>query len=109
MVVYYQIAGKQVGSHILAMGVMGTLFGGIYLSTRGGGQKKQATPPIQASSKDEEKFIQYVCVHSTHMLFNVAVPMTRNDLQWLRWPSMACRLSTLSFESPTQQAACDRG
>jgi F-type H+-transporting ATPase subunit k len=42
------------------MGVMGTLFGGIYLSTRGGGQKKQATPPIQASSKDEEKFIQYV-------------------------------------------------
>ncbi|KAM0121456.1 hypothetical protein ACP6JC_001879 [Aspergillus fumigatus] len=60
MVVYYQIAGKQVGSHVLAMGVMGTLFGGIYLSTRGGGQKKQATPPIQASSKDEEKFIQYV-------------------------------------------------
>ncbi|GIK07847.1 hypothetical protein KXV22_005444 [Aspergillus fumigatus] len=58
MVVYYQIAGKQVGSHVLAMGVMGTLFGGIYLSTRGGGQKKQATPPIQASSKDEEKFIQ---------------------------------------------------
>ncbi|GIJ88356.1 hypothetical protein Asppvi_007276 [Aspergillus pseudoviridinutans] len=59
MVVYYQIAGKQVGSHVLAMGVMGTLFGGIYLSTRGGGQKKQGvTPPIQASSKDEEKFIQ---------------------------------------------------
>ncbi|KAF7122426.1 hypothetical protein CNMCM5793_000451 [Aspergillus hiratsukae] len=57
MVVYYQIAGKQVGSHVLAMGVMGTLFGGIFLSTRGGGQKKQATPPIQASSKDEEKFI----------------------------------------------------
>ncbi|EAW13389.1 ATP19 family protein [Aspergillus clavatus NRRL 1] len=59
MVAYYQIAGKQVGSHVLAMGVMGTLFGGIFLSTRGGGQKKQGTtPPIQASSSDEEKFIQ---------------------------------------------------
>ncbi|GFF33783.1 ATP synthase subunit K, mitochondrial [Aspergillus udagawae] len=58
MVAYYQIAGKQVGSHVLAMGVMGALFGGVFLSTRGGGQKKQATPPIQASSKDEEKFIQ---------------------------------------------------
>ncbi|KAL4889557.1 hypothetical protein BDV59DRAFT_186420 [Aspergillus ambiguus] len=58
MVVYYQIAGKKVGSHVLAMGVLGSLFGGVFLATRGGGQQKQAAPPIQASSKDEETFIQ---------------------------------------------------
>ncbi|CAK41881.1 uncharacterized protein An14g00820 [Aspergillus niger] len=58
MVVYYQIAGKQVGSHVLAMGVLGALFGGVGLATRGGSQPKPATPPIQASSKDEETFIQ---------------------------------------------------
>ncbi|KAA8650098.1 ATP19 family protein [Aspergillus tanneri] len=40
------------------MGVLGSLFGGVYLATRGGSDKKQATPPIQASSKDEETFIQ---------------------------------------------------
>ncbi|KAE8151826.1 hypothetical protein BDV25DRAFT_152193 [Aspergillus avenaceus] len=58
MVVYYQIAGKQVGSHFLAMGVLGSLFGGVFLATRGGSQPKPAAPPIQASSKDEETFIQ---------------------------------------------------
>lgn len=42
------------------MGVLGSLFGGVYLATRGGGDKKPASPPIQASSKDEETFIQYV-------------------------------------------------
>lgn len=42
------------------MGVLGSLFGGVFLATRGGGEKKQATPPIQAESKDEETFIQYV-------------------------------------------------
>ncbi|PLN76955.1 hypothetical protein BDW42DRAFT_188355 [Aspergillus taichungensis] len=58
MVVYYQIAGKKVGSHFLSMGVLGSMFGGVFLATRGGGEKKQATPPIQAESKDEETFIQ---------------------------------------------------
>ncbi|BCS30406.1 ATP19 family protein [Aspergillus puulaauensis] len=59
MVVYYQLAGKQVGSHHLALGILGSLFGGVYLATRGGGaQQKPAAPPIQASSKDEEVFIQ---------------------------------------------------
>ncbi|KAE8421085.1 hypothetical protein BDV36DRAFT_305639 [Aspergillus pseudocaelatus] len=65
MVVYYQLAGKQVGSHVLAMGVLGSLFGGVYLATRGGSQPKQAAPPIQASSKDEETFIQYVLSSSS--------------------------------------------
>ncbi|RAK95459.1 ATP19 family protein [Aspergillus ibericus CBS 121593] len=58
MVVYYQIAGKQIGSHVLAMSVLGALFGGVGLATRGGSQPKPAAPPIQASSKDEETFIQ---------------------------------------------------
>ncbi|OJI89843.1 hypothetical protein BO85DRAFT_453606 [Aspergillus piperis CBS 112811] len=40
------------------MSVLGALFGGVGLATRGGGQPKPATPPIQASSKDEETFIQ---------------------------------------------------
>ncbi|GAB1199730.1 hypothetical protein APSETT444_009087 [Aspergillus pseudonomiae] len=68
MVVYYQLAGKQVGSHVLAMGVLGSLFGGVYLATRGGSQPKQAAPPIQASSKDEETFIQYVLSPSLRSL-----------------------------------------
>lgn len=42
------------------MGVLGSLFGGIYLASRGGGKKKEVAPPINAGSKDEEKFIQYV-------------------------------------------------
>jgi F-type H+-transporting ATPase subunit k len=42
------------------MGVLGSLFGGVFLATRGGDKQKQTTPPIQASSKDEETFIQYV-------------------------------------------------
>ncbi|KAL2866876.1 ATP19 family protein [Aspergillus lucknowensis] len=59
MVVYYQIAGRQVGSHTLSLGILTSLFGGIYLATRGSGsQQKPAAPPIQASSKDEENFIQ---------------------------------------------------
>ncbi|KAF2774520.1 hypothetical protein EJ03DRAFT_323084 [Teratosphaeria nubilosa] len=58
MVQYYQIAGQKVGSHILSIGVLSTMFlGGWALS---GGSKKTAhqAPPINASSKDEENFIQ---------------------------------------------------
>ncbi|KAK2760230.1 hypothetical protein FQN54_002297 [Arachnomyces sp. PD_36] len=59
MVVYYQVAGKKVGSHVLSMGVLATLFGGSYLAMPSG-PKKENGPPINASSKDEEKFIQCV-------------------------------------------------
>ncbi|KAL2832446.1 hypothetical protein BDW59DRAFT_157274 [Aspergillus cavernicola] len=59
MVQYYQIAGKSIGSHHLSLGILTSLFGGVFLATRGGSaQKKPAAPPIQASSKDEETFIQ---------------------------------------------------
>lgn len=42
------------------MGILGGLFGGIYLASSGGSKKQVQTPPINAGSKDEEKFIQYV-------------------------------------------------
>ncbi|KAK6331051.1 hypothetical protein TWF718_003241 [Orbilia javanica] len=57
MVAYYTIAGKQVGSHILSIATLSTVFGLSYISM-GGSKKPQATPPIQATSKDEETFIQ---------------------------------------------------
>ncbi|EPS37437.1 hypothetical protein H072_8866 [Dactylellina haptotyla CBS 200.50] len=59
MVAYYTIAGKQVGSHVLSMATLGAVFGISWLSMGGSSKKTQTTPPIQASSKDEENFIQY--------------------------------------------------
>ncbi|EDN04360.1 DUF2611 superfamily domain-containing protein [Histoplasma capsulatum] len=58
MVVYYTIAGRQIGSHVLSMATLGTTFLGCYLAMPGKTDKKQG-PPIKASSKDEEQFIQY--------------------------------------------------
>ncbi|KAJ5807073.1 hypothetical protein N7474_010665 [Penicillium riverlandense] len=59
MVVYYQIAGKKVGSHVLSMATLGTMFAGSWLAMGGGEKPKTAQgPPISASSKDEEQFIQ---------------------------------------------------
>ncbi|CAG7931824.1 unnamed protein product [Penicillium olsonii] len=59
MVVYYQIAGKKVGSHVLAMTTLGSIFAGSWLAAGGGEKPKTAQgPPINASSKDEENFIQ---------------------------------------------------
>ncbi|KKY27059.1 hypothetical protein UCRPC4_g01284 [Phaeomoniella chlamydospora] len=58
MVVKYNIAGRQVGSHILAIGVLGTISLGIGIATSGGKKATAASPPINASSKDEETFIQ---------------------------------------------------
>ncbi|KKA27287.1 hypothetical protein TD95_003469 [Thielaviopsis punctulata] len=58
MVAYYSILGRQVGSHYLALGVIGTLFGGIKLAT--GGKKAPTagvTPPINAATSDEADFI----------------------------------------------------
>jgi hypothetical protein len=42
----------------LAMATLATTFGLPFLLTRGGGSKQTTTPPINAKSKDEEKFIQ---------------------------------------------------
>ncbi|TQN74056.1 ATP synthase subunit K, partial [Colletotrichum shisoi] len=57
MVQMYTIAGRQVGSHYLAMGVLATIFGGAYVGTSGSKPKATAAPPINASSSDEADFI----------------------------------------------------
>ncbi|EGS21809.1 uncharacterized protein CTHT_0036790 [Thermochaetoides thermophila DSM 1495] len=57
MVQKYNILGAQVGSHYLAMGILGTLFGTAYAFS-GGSKKTPATPPINASSSDEADFIK---------------------------------------------------
>ncbi|KAF3767640.1 hypothetical protein M406DRAFT_355645 [Cryphonectria parasitica EP155] len=58
MVQYYSVFGARVGSHYLAMGVLGALFGGTTLALRGGGKKTTQTPPINAASSDEADFIK---------------------------------------------------
>jgi hypothetical protein len=42
------------------MGVLGTMFGGIALLSGGSSKAVQQSPPIKASSRGEEDFIQYV-------------------------------------------------
>ena len=43
------------------MGVLGTTFAGAFFAMSGGDKKKtEQGPPVNASSKDEEKFIKYV-------------------------------------------------
>lgn len=43
------------------MGVLATMFGGTYLAMSGPSKKNQpASPPINASSSDEEDFIKCV-------------------------------------------------
>ena len=43
------------------MGVLGALFGGSYIGLSGGSKKTQpTTPPINASSSDEENFVKCV-------------------------------------------------
>ncbi|KAF7718099.1 Uncharacterized protein PECH_002436 [Penicillium ucsense] len=59
MVVYYQVAGKKVGSHVLSMAVLGSMFAGSYLAMGGGSKPKTADgPPINAASKEEGDFVQ---------------------------------------------------
>ncbi|KAK4224328.1 hypothetical protein QBC38DRAFT_458414 [Podospora fimiseda] len=55
----YNVFGKQVASQYLAMGVLGTVFGGVYLASSGGSSKAApAAPPIVAASSDEADFIK---------------------------------------------------
>ncbi|CZR67740.1 uncharacterized protein PAC_17639 [Phialocephala subalpina] len=58
MVQMYTIAGRQIGSHYLAMGVLGLMFGGSFLATGGSKAQKAQGPPINAQSPDEESFIK---------------------------------------------------
>ncbi|KZF25481.1 hypothetical protein L228DRAFT_244328 [Xylona heveae TC161] len=64
MVAQYTIAGRQVGSHVvrrllpLAMITLGSMAGISFLATGGEKKSKEQGPPINATSKDEENFIQ---------------------------------------------------
>ncbi|KAH0443833.1 hypothetical protein CKAH01_03017 [Colletotrichum kahawae] len=60
MVQMYTVAGRQIGSHYLAMGVLATLFGGAIYGTSGGSKANKATaiPPINAATSDEADFIK---------------------------------------------------
>ncbi|KAI1007177.1 hypothetical protein K3495_g1045 [Podosphaera aphanis] len=60
MVQMYTIAGRQIGSHVLAMVTLGTIFGTTAFFTSGSSTAKKAAqiPPINASSSDEENFIK---------------------------------------------------
>ncbi|KAM0324932.1 hypothetical protein ACHAQA_007898 [Verticillium albo-atrum] len=58
MVQMYTIAGRQIGSHYLAIGVLSALFGGSYAALSGGSKAPAATPPINAASSDEADFIK---------------------------------------------------
>ncbi|KAL2153656.1 hypothetical protein VTH82DRAFT_4811 [Thermothelomyces myriococcoides] len=58
MVQTYKIFGANVGSHYLAMGVLGTLFAGSFAAMGGGSKSQPAAPPINASSSDEADFIK---------------------------------------------------
>ncbi|KAF2661906.1 hypothetical protein K491DRAFT_686884 [Lophiostoma macrostomum CBS 122681] len=58
MVAMYTIAGRQVGSHVLAMATLGTTGAIAYLSLSGGKKPEQTGPAINAKSKEEESFIK---------------------------------------------------
>lgn len=52
----YQIFGRSVPGHYLAMGTFG-LIGAAAVYAKSGGAPKEAAPQVQAESSDEEKFI----------------------------------------------------
>ncbi|KAH8701402.1 hypothetical protein GQ44DRAFT_631784 [Phaeosphaeriaceae sp. PMI808] len=58
MVAMYTIAGRQVGSHILAIATLGITFTGAALSMSGKKADAPTSPPINAKSKDEESFVK---------------------------------------------------
>lgn len=57
------------------MGVLGSLFGGVFLLSGGSKKATQQGPPINASSKGEEDFIQYVWPHDP-------CSITKKDTPW---------------------------
>ncbi|KAK7434048.1 hypothetical protein VKT23_020374 [Stygiomarasmius scandens] len=65
----YQILGRAVKNEHIVLGVLGSVFGGVFLATRGGKKEEVGSPasmiekakqsiPINASSKEEEQFIR---------------------------------------------------
>ncbi|KAI9678226.1 MAG: hypothetical protein M1817_006171 [Caeruleum heppii] len=58
MVAQYTIAGRQIGSHILAIATLSTLFAGSAIAMGGSKKTKEQGPALNATSADEEKFIR---------------------------------------------------
>ncbi|KAF1361301.1 hypothetical protein EJ07DRAFT_113363 [Lizonia empirigonia] len=58
MVAMYTIAGRQVGSHVLAIATLATTFSLAAFSLSGGEKVDKTQPPINAKSKDEESFVK---------------------------------------------------
>ncbi|KAH7062965.1 hypothetical protein BKA63DRAFT_526800 [Paraphoma chrysanthemicola] len=58
MVAMYTIAGRQVGSHVLAIATLTVTIGGAFLATSGKKADAPTSPPINAKSKDEESFVK---------------------------------------------------
>ncbi|KAH7359570.1 hypothetical protein BKA66DRAFT_427426 [Pyrenochaeta sp. MPI-SDFR-AT-0127] len=58
MVAMYTIAGRQVGSHVLAIATLATTFTGAFLAMGGKKVEDKSQPPINAKSKEEESFVK---------------------------------------------------
>ncbi|KAF8416977.1 hypothetical protein EV426DRAFT_624986 [Tirmania nivea] len=61
MVAQFNILGRQVGSHYLAIATLGSTVLGSWLALRSGskaGASGKPVPPLQAASADEESFIK---------------------------------------------------
>ncbi|KAF2850542.1 hypothetical protein J1614_007888 [Plenodomus biglobosus] len=58
MVAMYTIAGRQVGSHVLAIATLGITFTGAALAMGGKKAEDVTQPPINAKSPQEENFVK---------------------------------------------------
>ncbi|KAF1946931.1 hypothetical protein EJ02DRAFT_450265 [Clathrospora elynae] len=58
MVAMYTIAGRQVGSHVLAIATLTTTFAGAFLAMGGKKVEDPTSPPINAKSKEEESYVK---------------------------------------------------
>ncbi|KAG9203487.1 hypothetical protein B5807_07375 [Epicoccum nigrum] len=58
MVAMYTIAGRQVGSHVLAIATLATTFSTAAFFMAGGDKADKSLPPINAKNKDEESFVK---------------------------------------------------
>lgn len=68
------------------MATLGSIFGGTFLATRGGGKQPQGQgaqqgPPVTAGSKDEEKFIQCVSPRFPGLIWIMLYVADANELE----------------------------
>ena len=61
------------------MATLGTTFAGVYLAMPAKTKEKESGPPINAASKDEEKFIQYAFLKIAMSGIGQGSPSSRQD------------------------------